>query len=61
MPEEEIEYKKEISADILETVFEVDVIDEDADDLLRQKIHDIEDLDADEIDIAFQANDEDYW
>lgn len=60
--EEEIKEPSEINPDALDAVFEdaeVAILEEDEEILLFQT--DKTELDADEIDLAFQANDEGYW
>jgi hypothetical protein len=47
----------EINPDILESVFEEDILIEEEIVVFGKE----EDEEADEIDIAFQANDEGYW
>lgn len=56
--EEEPKSSGEINPDALEAVFEVDSIIEEDEVLL---FNGEDDERPDEIDIAFQANDEDYW
>jgi hypothetical protein len=57
--EEEPKSTGDLNPDALEAVFEEDVtVDED---VIVFKSGDEEDDDADEIDIAFAANDEGYW
>lgn len=55
--EEEPKPTGEINPDILDAVFEEEIIVEDG----TINFNDEEDEEADEIDIAFQANDEGYW
>jgi len=57
--EEEPKLTGEINPDALEAVFEEEVIVEE--DVVTFSNTDEEDEDADEIDIAFAANDEGYW
>lgn len=57
--EEEIKEPSEINPDTLDAVFEVDVVEDEEVILLFQA--DKTELDADELDLAFQANDEGYW
>ncbi len=57
--EEEIKEPSEINPDTLDAVFEVDVVEDEEVTLLFQA--DKTELDADELDLAFQANDEGYW
>ncbi len=54
--EEEVKSTIEISPDALEAVFEEDVLVEEEVLLFKDS-----DEEADEIDIAFAANDEGYW
>lgn len=56
--EEEVKPAGEINPDALEAVFEDDTAAEEVDILL---FGGAEDEQVDEIDIAFQANDEGYW
>ena len=57
--EEEPKLAGDVNPDALEAVFEEDVtVDEE---VIIFKSGDEEDDDADEIDIAFAANDEGYW
>jgi hypothetical protein len=56
--EEEAKPAGEVNPDALEAVFEDDSVAEEADVLLFRAS---EDEQVDEIDIAFQANDEGYW
>ncbi len=55
--EEEIKSTGEVNADALEAVFEEEVLIEEDVITFRKE----EDEEADEIDIAFAANDEGYW
>ena len=55
--EEEVKSAGEVNPDALEAVFEDDAAAEEVDVLLFGG----EDEQVDEIDIAFQANDEGYW
>lgn len=57
--EDEIKEPSEINPDTLDAVFEVDVVEDEEVILLFQA--DKTELDADELDLAFQANDEGYW
>lgn len=56
--EEEVKNVGEVNPDALEAVFEEDAAAEEVDVLL---FGGEEDEQVDEIDIAFQANDEGYW
>ncbi len=55
--EEEPKSVGEINPDVLEAVFEEDVLIEEEIPIFAKE----DDEEADEIDIAFQANDEGYW
>jgi hypothetical protein len=57
--EEESKSSGDINPDALEAVFEEEAIIEE--DVILFSSVDEEDEDADEIDIAFAANDEGYW
>lgn len=57
--EEETKEPSEINPDTLDAVFEVDIVEDEEEILLFQA--DKTELDADELDLAFQANDEGYW
>ena len=55
--EEEVKGGGEVNPDALEAVFEEEVlVDEDSPSFRK-----VDDEEVDEIDIAFQANDEGYW
>lgn len=55
--EEEPKPVGEINPDVLEAVFEEDILIEEEVPIFAKE----EDEEGDEIDIAFQANDEGYW
>ena len=57
--EEDVKPVGEVNPDALEAVFEEEILIEE-DVVIYSKGRD-DDEDADEIDIAFQANDEEYW
>ena len=57
--EEDTKPVGEVNPDVLEAVFEEEILIEE-DVVIYSKGHN-DDEDADEIDIAFQANDEEYW
>ena len=57
--EEDVKPVGEVNPDALEAVFEEEILIEE-DVVIYSKGHN-DDEDADEIDIAFQANDEEYW
>ena len=61
--EDELKNTGEINPDTLEAVFAEEILAEEDDEEtpIKSFTEEVDDLDADEMDVAFQANNEGYW